>query len=144
MNIVCYVQERMVNIIERGAKMSRLTKEEILNFPKTTYGRALGKTIASKVMNELLQYKDLEEQLGCPLDVVFKALDKGFYIDTKKVEKEPPWENPKERISLVGCPKYFRLNLWYKTIEVDRFGNYLEIWLKDYKKTWWLKKDKSE
>ena len=100
-----------------------------------------------KPLEDELEYADkchnLEEQLGCPLEVVFKALDKGFYIDTKKVEKEPSWENPK-RISLVGCPKYFRLNLWYKTIEVDRFGNYLEIWLKDYKKTWWLKEDKSE
>ena len=56
--------------------MSRLTKEEILKFPQTTYGRALGKTIASKVMNELLQYKDLEEQLGCPLEVVVKAFKK--------------------------------------------------------------------
>ena len=56
--------------------MSRLTKEEILKFPQTTYGRALGKTIASKVMNELLQYKDLEEQLGCPLEVFVKAFKK--------------------------------------------------------------------
>lgn len=95
-------------------------------------------------IEKLGKLEDLEEQLGCPLEVVFKALDKGFYIDTKKVEKEPSWEKPMKRISLVGCPKYFRLNLWYKTIEVDRFGHYLEIWLEDYKKTWWLKEDKSE
>ena len=61
--------------------MSRLTKEEIFKFPQTTYGRALGKTIASKVMNELLQYKDLEEQIGCPLDVVVKALKNGVYYE---------------------------------------------------------------
>ena len=32
-------------------------------------------------MNELLQYKDLEEQLGCPLEVVVKAVQNGVYYE---------------------------------------------------------------
>ena len=87
---------------------------------------------------------NLEEQLGCPLAVVFKALSRGFYIDIKRVEIDPPLENPTEHLLLVDCPKDFRLNLWYERIEVASFGHYLEIYLKDYKKTWWLIKYKSE
>ena len=99
--------------------------------------------------NQLLKelnskYTDLEEQLGCPLEVVFTALSRGFYIDINKIEIDPPLENSTEDLLLVNCPKDFRLNLWYERIEVASFGHYLEIYLKDYKKTWWLKEDKSE
>ena len=131
--------------------MSRLTKKGVI-YPssvKTTGGLDM-RTIkfsdefVSQMYDKLRDYEDLEEELGCPLEVVFKALDKGFYVDTKKIEKNPAWENPKPRYMEIGCTKYFRLNLWYKTIEVDRYNNYLEINLNDYKKTWWLKEDKSE
>jgi hypothetical protein len=60
-------------------KMKRLTKEDILSFPITSFGRSIGKRLASQVVHELLGYKQLEEQLGCPLDVVVKAFQK--YID---------------------------------------------------------------
>ena len=109
--------------------MSRLTKEEILKFPQTTYGRALGKTIASKVMNELLQYKDLEEQLGCPLEVVVEALKYGIYCANM----------PREELT-----KYFDLKL--SNIETEWYlGNdIMAVNIKYYKTLFWLKKDKSE
>lgn len=90
------------------------------------------------------KYSELEEQLGCPLEVVAQALSRGFYIDVKKVEIDPPLKSQTEDLLLINCPKDFRLNLWYERIEVASFGHYLEIYLKDYKNTWWLKKDKSE
>ena len=95
-------------------------------------------------INKLGRIEDLEEQIGCPLDVVFTALSRGFYIDINKVEIDPPLQNPIEELLLVNCPKDFRLNLWYERIEVASFGHYLEIYLKDYKKTWFLKNDKGE
>jgi hypothetical protein len=58
---------------------NKLTKEDILSFPITSFGRSIGKQLASQVVHELLGYKQLEEQLGCPLDVVVKAFQK--YID---------------------------------------------------------------
>ena len=62
---------------------NRLTKEEILNFPNTPYGRAIGKQLASQVVQELLGYKQLEEKIGCPLEVVVKAFQKyiGWTVD---------------------------------------------------------------
>lgn len=110
--------------------MSRLTKEEILNFPKTTYGRALGKTIASKVMNELLQYKDLEEQLGCPLDVIIRAVKYGIYI--KNID---------------GDMVNFKCYLYYKNPELGWYFiivNNGYVPLTDYKVKFWLKEDKIE
>ena len=95
-------------------------------------------------INKLGKLEDLEEQLGCPLEVVAQALSIGFYIDINKVEIDPPLENTTDELLLVNCPKDFRLNLWYERIEVASFGHYLEIYLKDYKKTWWLKKDEGE
>ena len=109
--------------------MNRLTKEEILKFPKTTYGRALGKTIASKVMNDLLQYKDLEEQLGCPLDVVVKALQNGVYYE-----------------DVANCMRYMVVDLHFN-LDGDfvlSFDYDERLLARNYKKTWWLKKDKSE
>ena len=94
--------------------------------------------------NKLGKLEDLEEQLECSLEVVAQALSRGFYIDISKVEIDPPLQNPSEDLLLVNCPKDFRLNLWYERIEVASFGHYLEIYLKDYKKTWFLKEDKSE
>ena len=51
---------------------NRLTKEDILSFPITPYGRSIGKQLASQVVQELLGYKKLEEQIGCPLEVLVK------------------------------------------------------------------------
>ena len=101
-----------------------------------------------KPLEEELEYADschkVEEQIGCPLDVVAQALSRGFYIDINKVEIDPPLKNPSGDLILVSRPNDFRLNLWYERIEVASFGHYLEVYLKDYKTTWWLKEDKSE
>ena len=120
--------------------MSRLT-EKVKN--TEDYVRIATKD-KQEFINKLGMIEDLEEQLGCPLEVVAKALSRGFYIDINKIEIDPPLENPTEDLLLVNCPKDFRLNLWYGRIEVSSFGHYLEIYLKDYKKTWFLKEGKSE
>jgi len=113
--------------------MERLTKKIVQPINEAT------KDIEIKLSN----LENWEDKIGCPLEVMFRALNDGFYVDKEQVEKEPAWENNKG-LSQIGCPKYFKLNLWYKTIEVDRAGHYLEIKLSDYKKTWWLKADRSE
>ena len=73
----------------------------------------------------------MEEQLGCPLDVVVKALKIGIYTNLKNWNRE-------------DLTKYFCLNLY--NIETEWFlGNpIILVNLKDYKNTWFLKEDKSE
>ena len=76
------------------------------------------------VDNKLGKLEDLEEQLGCPLDVVFKAIKNGIY-DKK------------------GFHYTVILDLdFLRAYPLDLFD---EKWqLSDYQKTWWLKEDKSE
>ena len=76
------------------------------------------------VDNKLGKLEDLEEQLGCPLEVVFEAIKNGIY-DKK------------------GFHYTVILDLdFLRAYPLDLFD---EKWqLSDYQKTWWLKEDKSE
>lgn len=84
---------------------------------------------AFKPLEEELEYADkchgLEEQLGCPLEVIFKAL-KQDYIYTKS-------------------GKHSRIEFGTYGFEwCICYGLRTQIRVADYKKTWWLKEDKSE
>lgn len=105
--------------------MRKLTKEDILKFPMTAYGRSIGKQLSAQVVSELLQYKILEEQLGCPLDVVLKALKYGIYQEDGGRRKLPFIEYNS------GTNKFY-----------FGFGTYCNV--EDYKKTWWLKENREE
>ncbi len=104
-----------------------------------------------EVIRKELDYAEtmhtLEEQLGCPLEVFVKALTNGVYVideETKELQcilrgihtftgeglgtsagfsDERVWRKKVNRAGIEFCPIYF----W-----------------KDYKKTWWLEKDRSE
>ena len=82
-----------------------------------------------KPLEEELEYADkchnLEEQIDCPLEVVFKAL-KQDYVYTNAGKRG--------RLA-IGFYGDF-LALFYGKYEMLRVDN--------YKKTWWLKEDKSE
>lgn len=106
--------------------MSRLTKKDILNFPKLIGGRAIGKTLSDQVMNELLMYKSIEDELGCPLEAI-KTKTAMVVKDNSVVEMD---------IMAIGFNNgiiYFG-SMWSFTTRK----------LKDYKKTWFLKEDLSE
>ena len=77
-------------------------------------------------INKLGRLEDLEEQIGCPLDVVFKLLNQDYYYD----ELGHIWHL--EFINLKNGATQFGAK-----------GNVPQD-LKNYKKTFWLKKDKSE
>lgn len=80
-------------------------------------------------IEEELEYADkchkLEAELGCSLDVVFKALNQD-YIYTKR-----------------GMRQYIELGI-YGMEWCICYGLKVQLRTADYKKTWWLKKDKSE
>ena len=86
-----------------------------------------------KPLEEELEYADkchnLEEQLGCPLEVLSKILENGFYEYYGYI---PPYH-------------FYRIDIFKKEIMYyDEEKNYFTVKLKDYKKTWWLREDKSE
>jgi len=77
--------------------------------------------------NKLGKLEDLEEQIGCPLEILFRALIEGIYHNEK-------FEHP----LLVLDEDNFKENNFHLVV----VGTI--VYLEDYKKTWWLKKDKSE
>ncbi len=93
--------------------------------------QALIQTEADK--KKALKYDELTEQLGCPLEVVFKALNNGIY---------------KENYD--GSLEYYEVR-GIEAVDLsilDNLAPYPECddsaYYRDYKKTWWLKEDKSE
>ena len=99
-----------------------------------------------KFVKDKLEYADKmksieEEQLGCPLEAVFKALKDGQVITKHIVGSENPKVIllPHKIAEILFDVKNY--SLWaYENGCGDGF--YLNT--KDYKKTWWLKEDRSE
>jgi hypothetical protein len=95
---------------------------------------------ANQVVHELLGYKQLEEQIGCPLEVIFKALTNGF----KFIVSNHKLGTLNQRVNqMIYCDYAY---LYYpndvKEWCISTINDY--FYLKDYQKTWWLKEDKSE
>ena len=97
---------------------------------KFVYGRGSAKSpnyeqiIDAQRYNKLAELEDIEEQLGCPLEVVFKALKDGIFV---------------EKYNNIYDLKLAK----YKTGFCLENENHI-LSITNYKKTWWLKKDKSE
>lgn len=91
---------------------------------------------AQDIKEENTRYKNLEEELGCPLEVVFKAINQD-YIYFKYLAN---WVGRKVKVI-----KSIKLGIkgYYIEIIIDNMA-FETVWLKDYKKTWWLKEDRSE
>lgn len=99
-------------------------------------------------IEKLGRLEDIEEELGCPLEVVFKALTKGieyeikittYYavgdtIPTKRLEK-------RKNIQEIKLKKYIDKFTFFVPYDYSRGGIVQNdiIYLKDYQKTWWLK-----
>ena len=105
-----------------------MSKDYVMQLEATIQNLRIDNSILKE---ELARYKQLEEQLGCPLEVVVKALKIGIYTNLKNWNRE-------------DLTKYFCLNL-YKVENECYLGNpIICVNLKDYKNTWFLKEDKSE
>lgn len=98
--------------------MSRLTEKNKFD---THYGISISKNLLQSAYDKLGKLEDLEDELGCPLDVLEKAMQNGIYT-----------------------------NVYNGLCMVSRYKDTLvvsddyAVYIKDYKKTWWLKKDRSE
>lgn len=95
---------------------------------------------------ELIKYRDLEEQLGCPLEFIFKVLKASkIYIEGMNVRSEYD-----ERFKFHSKRNNYIINPYAiegkrpEFLFIDRWSYGYDLRLKDYKKTWWLKEDKSE
>jgi len=104
-----------------------MTKEQ-LEIYKNTYDcfDGISSNEFDVICDELIKYKQLEEELGCPLEVFITALFNGFYDEFGNHFKCDWFSNMFRRMMVTK----------------DTFTK--EFYLKDYKKTWWLKANRSE
>ena len=98
--------------------MNRLTADEYIDTD-----------LIKSIYCKLKQLEDIEEELGCPLEVVFKALKQMFVFNK---------ENVKIELLVLLSNKYNDLCL-YGFVEDTTQDVYLS--LKDYGKTWMLTKE---
>lgn len=118
--------------------MSRLTKK------KEKYNLQVGDiyepiSTTREINNKLGKLEDLEEELGCPLEVVITPYFKRGKLEVFYRGKM------REVIRVVAFEEATRpyMDVFYRDNEKGQF-KVKTIWLDDYKKTWWLKEDRSE
>ena len=127
--------------------MSRLTSEpfrrksddSLENYKVRRYGREEWETLAQNAINKLGRLEDIEEELGCPLEVVFKGMSD--YVVEYKINDE----------IVVGL-----ISNIFKAVSGKWIGSFIpkryilgkreyyteNIELNQYQKTWWLKGEK--
>lgn len=117
--------------------------KENLYHPNTNVSR-------TQIYDKLGKLEDLEEELGCPLEVVFKAIEDGIVIkgDVNQYGTKTLWLDNKPLEALVvekrsfEEPRLIKYNVWCFSCDSGSYRGCVS--LKDYGKTWWLKEDKSE
>ena len=85
-------------------------------------------------INKLDELEDLEEELGCPFEVVIKALKDGIVLENGKLY----------HCSLSFHKQQKYSNEDYILICYENGESVVGVGVKQYKKTWWLKGEKNE
>ena len=87
------------------------------------------------VVNKLGKLEDIEEDLGCPLEVVIKALKDGFYFKYKDKILSSNEYSVQTRTNIRGN--------WVFVFDSNNL-TLLTIKIKDYGNTWWLSEPKED
>lgn len=128
--------------------MDRLTKKEewVDCFTGVKFGY---KTNDIYAFDKLGKLEDLEEELGCPLEVIFKAIEDGIIIigDLKGNGDVTLWSNITTEICIgkkidFEEPRLIKYNDWCFDCYSGSYSGCVS--LKDYGETWWLVNDKEE
>jgi len=108
-------EEIIYSLIYNSKKELTVEETEILNQASAIYNT----------------YNNLTKKLGCPLGVVFKALKDGIFCENERGYA----------INLRVHLQFVEANAKYNLLD---FNYDFILPLEDYKKTWWLKEDRSE
>lgn len=105
----------------------------------------------NEYLNKLGRLEDLEEELGCPIPLIFDAIKKGIVIK--------PYEDEYGYITLWNSRKETELDTTVSKLDFEEpellfFDSWVFscssgcyrgcVRLKDYQKTWWLKGEKCD
>lgn len=110
--------------------------------------RSAAKAIVAKGMS----YNELSEELGCPVEVVFKAMTMGIIVKNHEELIEIGYSDRRDKYVYFSTEEIHLKNWQSHGIEktTNRFqitygddGEWC-VYLEDYQKTWWLKGEKDE
>lgn len=101
-------------------------------------------------IKKLQKLEDIEEELGCPLEVVFKAIEDGIVIigDINEYADKTLWLDTKPIRVLIGEkqsfeePRLIKYNEWCFSCYGGSYRGCVS--LKDYGKTWALTREELE
>lgn len=131
--------------------MSRLTKKfnDNSGYEVKEYGTEFNEVKLNAYLDavdKLGKLEDLEEELGYSLEFIFKVLKSPkIYIEGMNVRSEYD-----DRFKFNAKINQYIINPYAidgkkpEFLFVDRWAYGYDLRMKDYKKTWWLKEDKSE
>lgn len=132
-------------MIEKLTSESRFTKREkgiCLMKDQSFYGPDI-ETNVTRLASIIARYEDLEEDLsgnfGMTMNLISKALDKGI-VDKKGYERNVGLYKSSNDYYLKSIEPVFSLANWdadYIEYEVHKYR------IKDYKKTWWIKGERT-
>ena len=97
----------------------RLTRQEIVDISKsfchTTFSRFIGKTISIRILNEMFEYKTIEEKIGFSISIIDKIIkNKKFYCKNRFHWDDPDaedWEKRIEEVKIKNVHKvYFSID----------------------------------
>lgn len=89
----------------------------------------------NQAYHKLGKLEDIEEELECPLDFITTP----YYISgIRKIWYHKKW------CEVVIIVAYEEATRPYMEIRCSDYKNLKMVFLDDYKKTWWLKEDRSE
>ena len=101
--------------------------DSLVNCYADYYDRKEAEKLIKQDLDKLEKFKNLKEELGCPLEVVIKPLLEGGIID-----------NDGYGVQLNGLAINGDGSLSLTAVNGDHYD------LKDYQKTWWLKGENNE
>ena len=87
--------------------------------------------VSINMANKLGRLEDIEEELGCSLEVIGKMIIEGCFYDGESYRN-------------IDIGYVFDGNEEGRVISVSEWENGHTMLLKDYKKTWWIEEDKSK
>ncbi len=126
--------------------MNRLTD---INKCIVNYKQSYTDEEISNIIVKLGKLEDLEDELGCPLEIVLNLIKNSNKLDEHYHTQDIWFEYEGQVIYGSFLRLGFEDNKFVFYVEANLPNSIYDIettilYVKDYKKTWWLKEDKSE
>ena len=123
-----------------------MSKEYVMQLEATIANLERDKQI---LKDELFKYRDIAKELGCPLDMILNLIKNSNTLDEHSHTQDIYFDYKGKLISGSFIKLEYNNEFIINVETTEMFDSCYDIdsydlKVKDYKKTWWLREDKSE